>query len=305
VAGSFERFIGIDWSGAAQPSGQHVFVAEAGRRDARITLHTVLRARDRAAVEDYLAGGPLAPAPAWEDWPAPGRLTGGRRVVALDFAFGFPSGFDLPSLGDHWTWSDLGRWADGLDPRPNGNGVGDGVRAAITSDPELASRFRLKGGDAVPDRRHRLCDSQLDGLQPESVYHLIGPSQVGLGSITGMAMLHRLVERADLAIWPFHPRARVEAASVVLVEVWPRMWLQRGIRKNELPDRVRQLEAWAHDGVTLSTKAEVAAASSADAMDAAAAAIGAARSCYRLPSPEVLPEDARLREGWIAGVQVP
>jgi hypothetical protein len=68
---------------------------------------------------------------------------------------------------------------------------------------------------------------------------------------------------------------------------------------------VRQLEAWRHDGVAFRGDAELAVASSGDALDAVAAVIGAARSCYRLPSPDSLPQVARRREGWIAGVQVP
>jgi hypothetical protein len=83
------------------------------------------------------------------------------------------------------------------------------------------------------------------------------------------------------------------------------MWLEPGLHKNELPERVRQLEAWEHAGVVFNTKAELAALSSGDALDSAAAAIGLARSSATLPAPDVLPEDARRREGWIVGVQVP
>ncbi len=91
----------------------------------------------------------------------------------------------------------------------------------------------------------------------------------------------------------------------MLVEIFPRMWLGPGVRKNELPGRVHQLRAWEHEGIAFRGDAELAAASSGDALDAVAAAIGAARSCYRLPTPEAVPQVARRREGWIAGVQVP
>ena len=132
MAGRFERFIGIDWSGAAKPTGQRVYLAEAHRQDARITLHSVIRARDRAAVEDFLRGAPLEPAPAWRDWPGPGRLDRrARRLVALDFAFGFPASFDLPTVDDGWGWEDLGRWAATLDPGPPGDG-------AVSSGAEVA-----------------------------------------------------------------------------------------------------------------------------------------------------------------------
>jgi hypothetical protein len=304
VAERFERFVGVDWSGAARPSGQQVYVAEAIRQDARVTVATVVRARDRAAVEDFLTGRPLEPAAAWRGWPVPGTLgRGARRVVGLDFAFGFPAVFRLPEREAAWTWDDLGRWAEGLAPRRTEDG--EPVRATIAASPALASQFRLKGGEHVPATPHRMTDRRLNGLRPESVFHLIGPSQVGLGSIAGIAMLHRLRQTQPIAVWPLDSEDRIGSARVVLVEVWPRMWLARGLHKNEPPERVRQLEQWQHEGIAFRTRAEQAVVSSGDALDAAAAAIGAARSCHRLPSPYVLPAAAREREGWIAGVQVP
>jgi hypothetical protein len=302
VGGGFERFIGIDWSGAARPSGQHVYVAEAHRQDARITVQSLVRARDRSAVESYLRGDALAHASAWADWPGPRPLDRrARRIVALDFAFGFPTEFRLPGLEGAWRWDELSAWAAQLaDGR---NGSLDSLRQAIEHDAALAPQFRLRGGDSALMHK-RLTDTHAPG-RPESVFHLIGPSQVGLGSITGIAMLHRLRERDGLALWPFDPQERIDAAAAVMVEIFPRMWLAPGIRKNELPGRVRQVQAWQHDGIAFRNDAELAVASSGDALDAVAAAIGAARSCYRLPSPDSLPPVARRREGWIAGVQVP
>ena len=305
MSGPFDRFIGVDWSGAAKPSEQQVYVAEAHRQGARITLHSVVRAHDRYAVEDFLRGAPLRHAPAWEEWPGPGRLIGrARRVVALDFAFGFPAAFRHPDLAGEWSWEDLASFAAGLDNGRPGNGSeSETVRRLLAEDPELARQFRF-GRGASAEMHLRITDERAPS-RPESVFQLVGPSQVGIGSITGIAMLHRLRGTEGVAIWPFDPPERIAEARAVLVEIWPRMWLGPGLRKYELPDRARQVEMWQREGIAMRTKAELAAAASPDALDAAAAAIGAARCCYRLPSPEALPEDARLREGWIAGVQVP
>jgi hypothetical protein len=301
MTGQFDRFIGIDWSGAASRSGQRVYVAEAHRQGSRITLHSVTRARDRGAVEDYLRGAPLEPAPAWQDWPAPGPLDGrARRLVALDFAFGFPAAFEHPEADGTWSWEDLGRWAAALD---GGNGSLAPIRRAIAEDPHLARQFRIGAGG--PSTRVLRATDREAPCRAESVFHLIGPSQVGIGSITGIAMLHRLRADEGLAVWPFDSADRIDRARAVLVEIFPRMWLAAGCRKNELPERARQLDAWRHDGVAFRSDAELAAASSGDALDAAAAAIGAARSCQRLPTTDAVPEEARHREGWIAGVQVP
>ena len=303
MSGGFDRFIGVDWSGAARPRGQHVYVAEAYRQDGRITIQSVVRARDRSAVEAYLRGEPLARAPAWSDWPGPRPLDGrARRLVALDFAFGFPAEFRIPGLEGGWRWPDLAGWAAEVSGDGT-NGTLESLRHLIEQTESLAGQFRLHAGDSALMHK-RLTESHAPG-RPESVFHLIGPSQVGLGSITGIAMLHRLRDVDDLAVWPFDSSERVAAAKAVLVEIFPRMWLDRGTRKNELPGRARQLQRWQHDGVAFRGDAELAAASSGDALDAVAAAIGAARSCYRLPSPDSLPGVARRREGWIAGVQVP
>jgi hypothetical protein len=306
VAERFERFVGIDWSGAARRSGQQIYVAEAIRQDARVSVAGVVRARDRAAVERFLRGGPLEPSPAWRGWPTPAPLArGARRVVALDFAFGFPVAFEHPERGRDWTWEDLGELADGLSPEIGDDRPAESLRRAIEADPVMSRQFRLRGGDGVPATPHRMTDRRFDGMRPESVFHLIGPSQVGIGSLAGIALLHRVRGTEGVALWPFDGSDRVESARVVLVEVWPRMWLERGCRKNELPGRVRQLERWGQQGINFRTRAEQAVLSAGDALDAAAAAIGAARSCYRLRSPDDLPPDAREREGWIVGVEVP
>jgi hypothetical protein len=301
MAMQFERFIGIDWSGAATRSGQRIYVAEAHRQGGRITLHSVVRARDRSAVEAYLRGGPLEHAPAWEDWPGPGPLDRrSRRVVAMDFAFGFPAAFEHPEAAADWSWRDLTSWAASVDTQ---NGTIETVRQAIERNPEVARQFRLHGGGSA--RMHlRLTDRHATN-RAESVFHLIGPSQVGLGSITGIAMLDRLRDVEGLAVWPFDPPEQIDSAAAVMVEVFPRMWLDAGLRKNELPERVRQFDAWRRWGVAFRADAELAAASSGDALDAAAAAIGAARSCKTLPGPDGIPEEACRREGWIVGVQVP
>jgi hypothetical protein len=296
-ARGFDRYFGIDWSGAERASAQNVYLAEAREGSAGVEVISVTRARDRTAAAEFLAGRPLAPAPGWEAWPAPERLDLERRaLVGLDFAFGFPVRFELPKLGRSWRWEDLARWAEALDSRSVS------VRKSIRNELALAKQFRLRGGDiAAPHKRET--DRHVNGVRPESVFHLIGPSQVGTASITGIAMLERLRRGGRAAVWPFDPAVRVDRARVVLVEVFPRLWLGREVRKSELPDRVGRIERWKAEGVAFEREAEFAAASSGDALDATAAAIGLARG-VELPAAEELP-DVGVREGWIAGAEVP
>jgi hypothetical protein len=296
-AGLFDRYFGVDWSGAERPSAQNVYVAEARQGPDGVGVVSVTRARDRTAVAEFLAGRPFAPAPGWDGWPGPERLDLERRaLVGLDFAFGFPVRFSLPKLGRRWRWEDLARWAEALDRR------GMSVRKSIRNELALAQQFRLRGGDPAPPHK-RETDKHVDGVRPESVFHLIGPSQVGTASITGIAMLERLRRGGRAAVWPIDPPVRVDRARVVLVEVFPRLWLGREVRKSELPDRLHRIERWKAEGARFERQAEFAAASSGDALDATAAAIGLARG-VELPPPEELPE-AGAREGWIAGAELP
>jgi hypothetical protein len=296
-AGPFDRYFGVDWSGAERPSAQNIYLAEARRGPGGVEVRRLVRARDRNAVAEFLAGRPFAPAPGWDGWSAPERLDRERRaLVGLDFAFGFPVRFELPKLGRSWRWEDLARWAEALDSR------GLSVRKSIRNELALAKQFRLRGGDPARPYR-RVTDGNVDGVRPESVLHLIGPSQVGTASITGIATINRLRRGARAAVWPFDPPARLRRASVVLVEVFPRLWLGRDVRKSELPDRVRRIERWKQGGIEFEREAELAASSSGDALDATAAAIGLARG-VELPELDELPAEG-AREGWIAGASVP
>jgi hypothetical protein len=296
-AGPFDRYFGVDWSGAERSSAQNVYLAEARRGSGGVEVIAVTRARDRRAAAEFLAGRPFAAAPGWQEWPGPERLDFDRRaLVGLDFAFGFPVRFELPKLGRSWRWEDLARWAERLDSRSVS------VRKSIRNELTLSKQFRLRGGD--PARPHkRETDKHVNGVRPESVFHLIGPSQVGTASITGIAMLERLRRGGRAAVWPFDPKVRVDRARVVLVEVFPRLWLGKEVRKSELPDRVRRIERWKAEDVRFKREAELAAASSGDALDATAAAIGLARG-VELPPADALPAEG-AREGWIAGAELP
>jgi len=51
----------------------------------------------------------------------------------------------------------------------------------------------------------------------ESVFHLIGPSQVGLSGLSTMRMLAELASSPDIAVWPYDARC---ALPITLVEIY-------------------------------------------------------------------------------------
>lgn len=287
----YERILGIDWSGAEKPANQRIYVAELDPAARRIT--TLVRAADRRAVERFLDGGELEPAARWQDQPTPRRLgTGQGALVGLDFAFSLPAGFAQPGIGRNWSWADLARWTASLENTK--------LESAIRTEPRLRRQFFLGKGDPAEPLLRTTERELVDRgrARPTSVLHLVGAQQVGRGAIRGIPMLARLRACRRAAIWPFDPPAG-ERLGLTIVEVFPRLWLMPGMRKQRRADRRAQLGHWEREGIGFEDSARAACIASPDAIDAAAAAIGLA-ALDRLRPPEELPDVAE-REGWIAG----
>jgi hypothetical protein len=119
-------------------------------------------------------------------------------------------------------------------------------------------------------------DMRLPGVQPKSVFQLIGAGQVGRGSLYGMQALHRLTG-AGFQVWPFD-----SPALPLVVEIYPRV-LTGPVRKNSQSERERYLEA-----VPLPPELRRLAASSEDAFDAAISAVVMADRAQEL---QALPEE--------------
>jgi hypothetical protein len=104
-------------------------------------------------------------------------------------------------------------------------------------------------------------DMRLPGVQPKSVFQLVGAGQVGRGSLYGMQALHRLTG-AGFRVWPFDP-----PGLPLVVEIFPRV-LTGPVRKNSQSERERYLEA-----VPVPPDLRRLAAASEDAFDASVSAV--------------------------------
>jgi hypothetical protein len=288
----YERVIGIDWSGAGSSRGQEIYVAEATAQDPSRVLSAV-RAADRAAVEAFLRGEPLELARAWSGWPAPEPLAATETaLVGLDFAFGFPRQFTLPSAGPAWSWESLAAWCIRLDGEED-------LSKAIRAHPEAVKQFRVGSGGSSAVMYLRTTEERLRelGRRPASVFNLVGAQQVGAGSIRGIPILARLRRDRVAAVWPFDEPASRE---VTVVEAFPRLWLTAGLGKQHPSRRIKQVRDWKKAGIRFENDSELVTVASADAMDAVAAAIGLATAPALTTLANLPPEAAR--EGWIAGV---
>lgn len=202
---NFTDFIAIDWSGQAveRPKGLAVARAEAG--DVAPTLVTRPGGWSRQDIHDYLLD--LADA-------------GKRALVGLDLSPAFP----FVDAGAYFPgWSDTPADARALWKLVDDLSAGDPHLAAssFVAHPEARRHFRQQRdcGDLFPAGRgrFRICEHGQEAmrLSPYSCFNLVGASQVGKSSLTGMRVLHRLAGRVP--IWPFDP---LPADGPVIVEIY-------------------------------------------------------------------------------------
>jgi hypothetical protein len=200
---NFTDFIAIDWSGQAveRPKGLAVAHARAGNAAPELIDR-------RWSRQDLL------------EWLEQLAASGTRALIGLDLSPAFP-------------FEDEGAYFPGWRASPpDGPALWRLVDELSAEDPHLAAtsfvnhpharrHFRQRGdcGDLFPPGRgrFRICEhgQELLRLSPYSCFNLVGASQVGKSSLTGMRVLHRL--RGKLGLWPFDP---VPAEGPLLVEIY-------------------------------------------------------------------------------------
>jgi hypothetical protein len=234
------RVIAIDWSGrSGADQGQAIWLAEAIGGD----LVRLEGGRTRPElIELLIAEADRDP----------------NLIVGFDFAFSVPSWYlQERQLIPRQLWELLADEA--LTPAMRRFGL-----ARWMNGPDLPfwttgeARARLR-----PEQMFRRTenDMRLPGIQPKSVFQLVGAGQVGRGSLYGMQALHRLTG-AGFHIWPFDP-----PALPLVAEIFPRV-LTGPVRKSSQSERERYLEA-----IPVPPYLRRRAAASEDAFDAAVSAV--------------------------------
>lgn len=203
----FEHYLAIDWSGAK------------GLRQKGIAL----------AIADAAGGPPVLIEHRWsrddvlavlrDDLPA-------NTLVGLDLGIGLPCtdceayfpGWDGSPADAPALWAMIDRVA-GDEPNLGANNFVD--------RPEIAPYYRRDGGregaqfrcDGATHGRGRFRVTEhaqaAMGCKPYSNFNLIGAAQVGMSSLTGMRMLHRL--RGHVPVWPIDP---LPETGSVIVEIY-------------------------------------------------------------------------------------
>ncbi len=212
IAGRFQHFLAIDWSGAK------------GARHKGIAL----------AVCDAVGGPPVLVRPdaAWSREEVLAILTSELppdTLVGIDLGISFPfddAGAFFPG------WNKSPRDAKALWALIDEVCSEDDHLAAssFVSHPEASQyfrhgkndegdRFHLAGAETREGRFRAAEHAQRRmGCRPVSNFNLVGAAQVGKSSLTGMRMLHRL--SGTLPVWPVDP---LPANGSVLVEIYTQL----------------------------------------------------------------------------------
>jgi hypothetical protein len=284
----FTRWVAIDWSGARLPSAQRRAIArcviEGNEGDRRVTL--LEAGCDRRETVTWVA------ARAAEEGPT---------LVGLDFPFAYAIPF-LDHIGAPDFSALLARMAP-LDDAPAGPALGE---AFIGRCGRWWTRWGRRRDARTRRRVERLpatrgAESPLRALPHGRGHRFVGPRQVGKATITGLAAIAAVKARVPTArVWPFEDPAD---ASLVLVEIWPRLALP-GVVKSVPAARRRHVRALGQHAVRIGSAERRIAAASDHGIDALAAAVAMASEQWRLPDRRTLPPEA-AREGWILGVPPP
>jgi hypothetical protein len=179
-------------------------------------------------------------------------------IVGIDFAFSLPAWYlQERQLTPRQLWALLADEA--LTPTMQQLGL-----TRWMNRPELP--FWITGEahrQLAPAQMFRRTEQEVrvPGVQPKSVFQLVGAGQVGRGSLYGMVALHRLAG-TGFRIWPFDP-----SGLPLVVEIFPRI-LTGPVRKNSPSERERYLGT-----VPMRPDLGRLAAASEDAFDAAISAV--------------------------------
>lgn len=201
---SFEHFVAIDWSGAKgeRQKGIAIALCTPGKDAPRLVRSGHLWSRQD--VLDWLR----------DDLPA-------DALVGLDLSPGLPfdpvggyfPGWDRSPADARALW----RLIDEMSADDPHLAVG-----SFVDHPDARRHFRHGKhdcGDLFPPGagRRRVTENRQPALRlsPSSCFNLVGASQVGKSSLTGMRVLHRLGDA--IAVWPFDP---VPERGSVIVEIY-------------------------------------------------------------------------------------
>lgn len=288
---TFEKFIGIDWSGAIYPKNLKVAVCEPGKLVPKLEGEHWRR--------DELVN--------WIIKEANQR----RILVGADFAFAYPYCDKSAYFPEHpkSPESALALWQviDSICSQEDHFYAGPFYKSrdAPFSDYLCYQTFTGPHFDNKRLRTTELaCAVVHHDVRPSCAFKCVGPDQVGSGSAAGMRALHFLATNHahTMSIWPFYSISKNKS---VLVEIFPRLFFARaGEDSRQWKDLSTMNAVLRHfKSEPLEQGFDFSSKYAEDKIDAivSAAALRGLSSHPKVWHPQSLEGKAQRFEGWIFG----
>lgn len=284
---SFTHYVGIDWSGAKghRHAGLAVALCDSAGNVSLVLPPGGNRRWSREGCMKWISGGC-------------GQEGEARTLVGVDSAFSMP-------------FMDYGRYFPAQKIAVGAKALWQSVEADCAGAVDLFgglfvdkySDYYLRPNNrgVQYERRMRVTENVAvsSGAGPcESVYHLIGPSQVGLSGLSTMRMLARMDMEPQIAIWPYDD---VSKAPIVLTEIYAAAFAALGGHKGKVRDQatlaniLEELDASLPSGIAKLSDHDC------DAI-VTAAALRYIAPMRKYWNPELLSTMVRRTEGWVFGI---
>ncbi|MFZ4115517.1 MAG: hypothetical protein ACOYK6_02195 [Chthoniobacterales bacterium] len=210
----FDAFIAIDWSGSKALLTPSITVAKAASHASSVAL--VSPPKKEWSRTDVA------------EWIVQQARNSKRLLIGIDSNFGYAAATvrkRLPHLqAAHELWS----FVDTIcHQEPNFYAHLFWRESPFRDDFWVAGKKPLH---FKPIRRQTesSCITQQLGF-PETPFKLIGAKQVGKGGLAAMRMAHFLKKRLQekIAFWPFDSQEHCNQATIVVAEIYPRLFLKK------------------------------------------------------------------------------
>lgn len=286
MSGTYSHFVGMDWSGAkgGRHAGLAVAICEADTGQIQLVAPpSGRRSWARQEIAEWVVSGMELP-------------TDARALIGIDSAFSLPfldyesflPGEDVPeSAVDLWQRLDhVCVEAQDLYGGPFVDAFSDHFLRTGARGTRFERRLRVTERLAI--------DS---GAGPcESVFHLIGPSQVGMSGLSTMRLIERL--RGHLSIWPFEVP---DTEKSTLVEIYAAAFARLGGHRGKIRTAEHLARVLGELGGKPAQLDEKVSEHAADAM-VTAAGLRAVANERKYWHPPALSTKVRRTEGWIFGI---
>lgn len=290
---NFDRFIGIDWSGAKSPvHTKSIAIAETlrGNNAPKLINPASHKYWSRSEVASYILN----------------LLKKDERIlIGIDANFGYAAEVVAAQFGPQAIYQDLWREVD----EASKDDLNFFSEKFWQQWPEYFWTDGKRPDHITLPRRVIENECGVAGLGwPESPFKLIGPKQVGKGGLAAMRLAHYLKQSCgdQICIWPFEQEI-VNSAKIIISEIYPRQFLKRSAHGNAKVKTLDDLNA----ALVYFNSAKMKAPNtiSDHDTDALISAAGLRWLCgeggsvpAHISNPAALPVAKQKIEGWIFGV---